>query len=65
MLCMLQCKWAVGGNLTLAENEEDLTNYEDIDIRISLEISDSGKSHSISSAPLTVSHNTIHSVRHI
>ena len=62
---MLQCKWAVGDNLTLAENEEDLTSYEDIDIRILLEISNSGKSHSVSSTPLTVSHNTMHSVRHI
>ena len=58
MLCMLQCKGTTDDNFTLAGNEEDSTNHEDIDIRISPVISYSENSYSISSAPLAVHHTT-------
>ena len=54
MFCTLQCKGAIDENLTLAENEEDLTNYKDNDTCISPVISHTENSYSISSASLAV-----------
>ena len=54
MMCMLECKGAIDDNLP--GTEENLTNHDDIDIRISPVISDSENSYSISSAPLAVPH---------
>ena len=39
MFCILQCKGAIDENLTLAENEEDLTNHKDNDTCMSPVIS--------------------------
>ena len=50
MLSLLRCKGTIDDdNLTLAGNEEDSTNHEDIDVCISLVISDSETLYSISS----------------
>ena len=56
MLCILQCKRAIDGNI--AGNEEDLTNHDDTDIHILPVISDPENSYSISTAPLAVPHTT-------
>ena len=58
MLCILQRKISIVENFVLKENEEDLTNHEDIDTGISPVISDSKNPYSISSAPLAVHHLT-------
>ena len=58
MLCILQCKITIVENFVLKENEEDLTNHEDIDIGISPVISDSKNPYSISNTPLAVHHTT-------
>ena len=52
MFCILQCKGAIDENLTLAENEEDLTNHKDNDICISHVISHTENLYSISSVSL-------------
>ena len=36
MLCILRCKGTIDDNFTLAGNEEDSTNHEDIDIQLTL-----------------------------
>ena len=58
MLCILQCKITIVENFVLKENEEDLTNHEDIDIGISPVFSDSKNPYSISNTPLAVHHTT-------
>ena len=52
MFGILQCKGAIDENLTLAENEEDLTNHKDNDICISHVISHTENLYSISSVSL-------------
>ena len=46
MLCILQYKGTIDDNFTLARNEENSTNHQDIDIRISPVIFDSENSYS-------------------
>ena len=58
MLCILQSKDTIDDNFMLTGNEEDSTDYEYIDIRISPVISESEHSYSISSAPLAA-HQTM------
>ena len=56
MLCILQCKGTIDG--IIAENEEDPTNHDNIDIHRSPVISEPENSYSISTARLAVPHIT-------
>ena len=60
MLCILKCKGAINDNT--AENEEDSTNHDNIDIQISSVISEPENLYSISAAPLAVPHTTTSSL---